>query len=551
MLNDMHGSGGSRMKRRFWLLNTMIVLAFSVLPVYPLQGADIDGKLGVGLHGGVYKLVLTDHSDLWTPGWLAGADLKYGLTPNFAIGLEGSLMQTYLADLSTGSRMQDGARLTFDNVADGPRQRAYLAGLFAEYHFLADSRVSPFIIAGPGIYFWKWADKDWNTLSSDDPALAVAKLPETDKAGNAYELKDQELYIMGGVGLEVFASQSLAFDLGAKFRYLTPLLSSFTGDKDIVGSDPGQLDLPRGIVELYAGLTLYFGGKKCPPFVCTASGNPTSGPAPLTVQFAGSHTGGCPDYSYAWNFGDGSTSNEKNPSHTYYTEGNYTASLTVTDSENVAAEKSVYITADCPELTATVSADPTSGTAPLTVQFTGSASGGCPNHTYSWSFGDGSTSSEKNPSHTYQTEGDYSATLLVTDSKNNTYQKSVAIKSEAEEYIPTPEKPVVLQGVNFEFDKAVLTADSRQILDRVAASLLTHPDVKVEVGGHTDSDGSSDYNLDLSDRRAKAARDYLVGKGVPASQLTARGYGETQPIADNNTADGKARNRRVELKRIK
>ncbi len=536
------------MKKLFWLLNMMIVLALTVLPAYPLQGADMSGKLGVGLHGGAYKLVLTDHSDAWTPGWFAGADLKYGLTPNFAIGLEGSWMQNYLADLSIDSR-KDGARLTFENVADGPRQRAYLAGLFAEYHFMSDSRVSPFIFAGPGIYLWKWADKDWNTLFSDDPALADSNMPQTDKTGNAYELKDQELYIMGGAGLELFAGQSLSFELGAKFRYLTHLLSSFTGDKDIVGSDPGQLDLPKGIVELYTGVTFYFGGKKCPPSVCTASGNPTSGPAPLTVQFTGSHTGGCPDYTYAWNFGDGSTSNEKNPSHNYYTEGNYSASLTVTDSKNVAAENSVYVTVDCPKLTATASGNPTSGTAPFTVQFAGSAAGGCPNHTYLWSFGDGSTSNEKNPSHTYETEGDYTALLTITDSRNNTQQKSVSIKSSAEEYIPTPEKPVVLQGVNFEFDKDILIADSRQILDRVAASLLAHPDVKVEVGGHCDSDGSDEYNLKLSDRRAKAVRDYLVSKGVPASRLTSRGYGETQPVADNKTAEGKALNRRVELKR--
>ncbi|MFO7914554.1 MAG: PKD domain-containing protein, partial [Candidatus Krumholzibacteriales bacterium] len=475
----------------------------------------MDGKVGLGLYGGAYKLVLTDHSDLWTPGWLAGADLKYGLTPGFAIGIEGSWMQTYLADLSEGTRMQDGAGLTFENVNDGPRQRAYVTGLFAEYRFMADKRVSPVLFAGPGIYFWKWADKDGNTLFSDDPALAVAYLPQTDKAGNAYELKDQELYLMGGAGMELSVTQSLSLELGAKFRYLTHLLSDFTDDKDIVGSDPGQLDLPKGIVELYTGVTFYFGGKECPPLFCTASGNPTSGQAPLAVQFNGSHRGGCPDYTYAWNFGDGGTSNEKNPSHTYYSEGNYSASLTVTDSKNTSSENSVYVTVECPKLVVTASGDPTSGTAPLSVKFDGSATGGCPNYTFAWDFGDGKTSNERNPIHVYRTEGDYTALLTVTDSKNNTQQKSVSIKSSAEEYIPTPEKPLVLQGVKFEFDKSTLTADSRKILDRVAASLLAHPEVKVEVGGHTDSVGSEEYNRNLSEQRAKAVRDYLVNKGVP------------------------------------
>jgi len=238
-----------------------------------------------------------------------------------------------------------------------------------------------------------------------------------------------------------------------------------------------------------------------------------------------------------------------NPSHSYFSEGNYSASLTVTDSKNTASENSVYITVECPKLVVVASANPTSGTVPLSVEFSGSATGGCPNHTFAWNFGDGSTSSERNPIHVYETEGDYSALLTVTDSKNNKQQKSVSIKAEAEEFIPTPEKPVILQGVNFEFDKAVLTADSRQILDRVAASLLAHPEVKVEVGGHTDSVGSDAYNLNLSHQRAEAARDYLINKGVPASRLTAKGYGETKPIADNNTAEGRAKNRRVELKR--
>jgi len=74
--------------------------------------------------------------------------------------------------------------------------------------------------------------------------------------------------------------------------------------------------------------------------------------------------------------------------------------------------------------------------------------------------------------------------------------------------------------------------------------------VNIEVGGHCDSDGSDAYNLKLSDRRAKAVRDYLVKMGVPATRMTARGYGESQPVEDNATKEGRAANRRVELKRM-
>ncbi|MCV5900774.1 OmpA family protein, partial [Escherichia coli] len=74
------------------------------------------------------------------------------------------------------------------------------------------------------------------------------------------------------------------------------------------------------------------------------------------------------------------------------------------------------------------------------------------------------------------------------------------------------------------------------------------PDIKVEIGGHTDSKGSDAYNLSLSDKRSKSVKDYLVSKGVAAGRMTTRGYGESMPVADNNTDEGRELNRRVELK---
>lgn len=107
---------------------------------------------------------------------------------------------------------------------------------------------------------------------------------------------------------------------------------------------------------------------------------------------------------------------------------------------------------------------------------------------------------------------------------------------------------IVLQGVTFEFDKARLTPNAKIILDRVAGALEKRPDIKVEIGGHTDFKGSDSYNLSLSDRRSKSVMDYLVSKGIDAGRMTARGYGETMPVADNNTEEGRELNRRVELK---
>lgn len=115
---------------------------------------------------------------------------------------------------------------------------------------------------------------------------------------------------------------------------------------------------------------------------------------------------------------------------------------------------------------------------------------------------------------------------------------------------PAP-KTLTLEGVNFDFDKSFIRQEDFAHLDQDAATLKEWGDVKVEVAGHTDSIGTDDYNMGLSLRRANAVRDYLIGKGIAAENLTAKGYGESQPVADNRTAEGRFKNRRVELVPLK
>ncbi len=108
-------------------------------------------------------------------------------------------------------------------------------------------------------------------------------------------------------------------------------------------------------------------------------------------------------------------------------------------------------------------------------------------------------------------------------------------------------RKIVLRGVNFDNDKATLRPESFAILDEAAERLLEWGSVAVEVVGHTDWNNTDAYNLSLSKRRAETVRNYLIGKGVSAERLSAKGYGERQPAADNQTADGRFLNRRVEL----
>lgn len=110
------------------------------------------------------------------------------------------------------------------------------------------------------------------------------------------------------------------------------------------------------------------------------------------------------------------------------------------------------------------------------------------------------------------------------------------------------EETIELRGVNFASSSARLVGESNRVLDEMAETLKRYSTMKVEVAGHTDSSGSRAFNKTLSQRRAEAVLNYLVSKGVPAANLTAKGYGPDQPVAENETRAGRAKNRRVELR---
>lgn len=122
---------------------------------------------------------------------------------------------------------------------------------------------------------------------------------------------------------------------------------------------------------------------------------------------------------------------------------------------------------------------------------------------------------------------------------------------------PTPEPapapveepaPIVLQGVHFKFDSAQLTQQAQGRLNNVSAALNAAPDVTFGIAGHTDSVGSKAYNQKLSERRAQSVEDYLNAQGINDGRVTSVvGYGESRPVATNETDAGRAKNRRVEL----
>jgi OmpA-OmpF porin, OOP family len=108
---------------------------------------------------------------------------------------------------------------------------------------------------------------------------------------------------------------------------------------------------------------------------------------------------------------------------------------------------------------------------------------------------------------------------------------------------------VAVYGIQFDFNKSTIRPDSEPVLQNVLGILSSRPGLKLEIQGHTDNVGDDDYNQRLSESRAASVVAWLTGKGIAAGRLTAHGYGMKQPIADNNSDEGRARNRRVELKK--
>ncbi|MBA3679789.1 MAG: OmpA family protein [Bacteroidetes bacterium] len=107
---------------------------------------------------------------------------------------------------------------------------------------------------------------------------------------------------------------------------------------------------------------------------------------------------------------------------------------------------------------------------------------------------------------------------------------------------------IVLRNIFFDFDKATIRPESANELERLIKLLNDNPSLKIELGSHTDSKGSDDYNWKLSESRSKSVVDYLIGKGIGTARLVAKGYGETKPIDTNETDEGRQNNRRTEFK---
>ena len=164
--------------------------------------------------------------------------------------------------------------------------------------------------------------------------------------------------------------------------------------------------------------------------------------------------------------------------------------------------------------------------------------------TYKWDFGDGTTSSFTfpNATHRYARAGNNTVRLTVDDGRGGSDTATCTV-SVVRKLVLSEEKGQVL----FDFDKADLKPAGQKLVMDIVQEMKENPQLRAHLVGHADSVGSDQYNMGLSRRRAEGTRNFMVRQGVPAANITTEAKGESQPIASNATAEGRAQNRRVEI----
>ena len=162
--------------------------------------------------------------------------------------------------------------------------------------------------------------------------------------------------------------------------------------------------------------------------------------------------------------------------------------------------------------------------------------------TYSWNFGDETSTVTSTPvvTHTFEEVGNYTVRVMADDGRGGTDTANTFVRIVSQE--------VIRSDVLFDFDEATLKPEAASVLRGIVEQLQANPSYQVELVGHTDATGPADYNLGLSERRARAVQEYLVSQGIEPQRITADWKGESEPVAPNDTREGRAQNRRTEIR---
>ena len=463
----------------------VLVVVALLLGLSRFAGAqDQTGKVGIGAFASAVKMVLgqTDRStvDQW-----AGVSLRYGFTPALSLQARAGYGWVYARD-PRGSHF----------AAKGPWKTLLVPfSVEGQYAFLADQPFRPFVSFGLGVTDW-----DVRKVTGGGGIFATGRSVNGDVPSAT---------LVGGIGLELFASENQAFQVALRWNHL------IKGNESTIGGSPP--DDNRAVLELLFGATVFFGGHK------DTDGDGIEDRYDLAPtepeDFDGfEDSDGVPDPD---NDQDGIVDlKDKAPNEPEDKDG-YQDLDGVPDPDN-DGDGILDVKDKCPD---------------LAEDFDGyQDEDGCPDLD-----NDGDGIQDKDDKCPNEPE------------TFNGYQDEDGCPDEKPAPKPLEKKgeKLVLPGIHFRVGSARITEDSYPVLDQVYEILRDHPDIVVEIRGHTDNTGSYDFNMRLSQKRAEAVRRYLISRGISPSRLRAVGYGPTQPIATNDTPEGRAANRRIEFVRVK
>ncbi|HOX25970.1 MAG TPA: OmpA family protein [Candidatus Krumholzibacteria bacterium] len=489
-------------------LSLLVVALLLALAAEPGAAAEVAGRWGVQLEGGVWKLVegYWDHSNVDN---FTGLSVRRGLSPYWRVEL-GYRYGTVRPGVESPD--QD-AGLTFDHFTTLYTE-IHNPTFGLQYVVLPSARLTPFLGFGLGLASWRVLAAD--AEAEFFPEGTTVQGFGTDD-GEYHKLQRNDLTLDFELGAEWFLAEGFSLRLGGRYQVLPG------NDLDNVGlsswnvtDDPAYVDANKGLAQAFLGATLWFGGPG------DADRDGLEDRVDRCPRVAEDYDGfadddGCPDYD------------NDNDS---IADGDDPCPMDAEDRDG-------YLDDDgCP--------DPDNDNDGVL-----DSADQCPDEAEDF---DGVRDDDGCPDR----DDDGDGVLDGADQCPGT-PAGVAVDASG---CPLPEPPVapevqaieaglVLEGVSFRTGSAQLTPESISVLTRMAGLLQQHPDVRIEVRGHTDSMGTAENNRDLSQRRAMAVRDVLIQLGVSPSRVTAVGYGEDHPTDSNDTVEGRARNRRVELHRIK
>jgi outer membrane protein OmpA-like peptidoglycan-associated protein len=473
------------------LRTAVLSLVVLLVAVSCLWAGPVDHMMGVGLTGGWYQPGGGDQ-DYEGSGFAVGLTLTKPATESlwFAFDYRYAPVTAKEVELARADALGVG------RGSDTFKTKYQHAEASAMWRFSPEKSVVPFISGGLGVSFWQV--EDWSGNYIDEGAVPEGY--NTD--GKLSTLSGTNFTGVLGLGVEFFASQSLGFTLGGKFRYLFDQSVDSAGWSSVYGKD--YVDANSYSMEAYVAVSWYFGGGDC-------DGDGIYGRADKCWRDPEDFDGfededGCPDPD---NDGDGFLDiHDKCPDEAEDFDGDM-------DDDG------------CPD----VDMD---GDGILDMNDK------CPREPEDI---DGYMDDDGCP----DPDNDGDGVPDARDKCPNT-QAGVEVGPDG---CPLPKVELVAVMINFAYDSDTITPVAAEKLDAVVKMMNEADQIMVEVAGHASSEGSDAYNMKLSERRATAVRDYLVGAGIGESRVMVTAFGSAIPLVPNDNEDGRSENRRAVITPVK